>query len=223
MLSTSRVVVLLGLIGLSFAVSASNYVGLDYKYRASQGRRAANYNVRQSMAKSFSSAEIYAIHRFDNNVGINVGYEQSANAKRNHTFAANELFLGNTQNSGDSSFTRIKIRAGHFDVVGFIDLNDKWEALGQLGVALMQFNIHGYTRVGGVTTSLAASQTYRFIPRIGLGLQYFPITHFGVRCLLNWEGTNMYRTYVTNDDGVRMSIRPYTQTASVALGIVGKF
>lgn len=213
----------LGLTTISFAANATNYLGLDYKMRSMQGHRATNYDLRQVLKKSYSSAEIYAAHRFDNNVGINIGYEQSKNAKQSHTFMQNELFLGATQNAGDKSFTNVKLKALHLDVNGYFQINPKLDLIGQLGVGLMQINIKGNTTVGAITTNLVTTHTYRAIPRIGMGMQYFIVKNFGIRALLNWEATNMYRIYMTDQDGVRRSVRPYKQSWALSLGIVGRF
>jgi len=223
MLSNFRLVSLVGLTTLSFAVNATTYVGLDLKARAMKGRSAANYNMRQVLKKSFNSAEIYASYRGDNNVGLNLGFEKSSNANKNHTFVNNELFLGSTQSGGNRSFARAKIKALHLDVVGFYDIAPKWDAFGQLGVALMQVSIKGYTVAGSILTNFSDSRTYRLIPRVGLGVQYFPTKHLGFRGLVNWEATNIYRVYMTNNAGLRMSVKPYKQSGSVALGIIGRF
>jgi len=223
MLSNIKSILLVGLVSVSFAANATDYLGVDYKYRSMKGRSAANYNLRQVLSKTYSSAEIYFMHRFYNNVGINLGYEQSKKENKRHTFSANELYLGDTQNAGDQIFTHARIKAGHLDVVGFYEVSNKVDAIGQLGLAIMQVAITGNTIANNVTASIVASRNYRVIPRIGLGMQYFPIKHLGVRATLNWEGTNMYRIYMTDEDGVRRSVKPYKQSWSAAIGLVGRF
>lgn len=204
-------------------VSAANYVGLDYKMRRMIGRNTATYDLHRVLPKSYSGAEFYVGHRFDNDVGLTLGIDRSRSATRNHTFAANEPFLGDKQQAGDRTVIKAKIHATHLDLNGFHNYNKNFEAIGQIGIAMMRVSMDATTYAAGVGRSMAPSKKYRIIPRLGFGLQYFSDIGIGVRGLLNWEGTNFYRMRLTDEDGVRRSVKPFRHSWVFSIGVVGRF
>jgi hypothetical protein len=202
---------------------SSNYVGIDYKYRSMKGRKYAGYDMGKVLNNSYPSAVVYFGHRFDNDTGLTLGLEQSGLVDKNYSFGANETFLGANQKFGDRTMIESRIQSIHFDLNGFADVNSYFEAVGQLGVALMRNKMDARIYSGGVGTDMAPGRRYRFIPRVGFGLQHIGKRKLGIRALVNWEGTNMYRMKLTDSDGIRRSIRPFQQSWSFSIGVVGKF
>lgn len=214
------------LICMSYTVCAleCNYFGVDYKYRHMHGRSSGGYSMRQSLPTNYNEGEIYYIHRFKSDVGINIGYEQSQNKKQTYVFSANQEFLGNPQYAGDVSYIRNKLQAAQFDMVGYIDFGKQIELLGQFGFSIMHADMSGTIRSLNITTNLAPSKSYAFIPRLSLGIQYFIMkSNIGIRLMGTWEGTRLYRLKMTDDDGVRHTIRPFNQSWCYSVGLVGKF
>lgn len=201
----------------------TNYVGIDDKYRVMHGKNTVNSAMRQVLPSTYNGAEIYYERRFDNNVGINVTFEQSQRKTETHVFSNNEDFLGTTQNSGDVTVFSNKVQAGQFNLVGYLNFLQKFEAIGQLGFLIMRTEMDGTLTASGVTTNLAPSRSYAFIPRVGLGLQYFIFKYVGLRASAAWEDTGLYRLKITNQDGLRSTIRPFNDSWCFTGGIVVKF
>ncbi len=221
----------LGLIILlftSYSANSSNYVGLDYNIRPIEGRDRNGYAMRQVLPQIYHGFEVYAAHRFDNDVGLSLGWQQSRVEDRNHTFTAGEAFLGDPQNAGDRTSIRGRVQALHIDLTGYLNVTDNVEAVGEIGVALMRVAMNGTIQSGGVTTNLAPSRNFgNIIPRLGLGIMYFPTVFdkikMGVRALINWEATDMYHISMVDDDGVRASFKPFKSSWVYSVGLVGKF
>lgn len=212
------------MIGCSNAcLATTNYLGIDYKHRNMNGHGTNTYTMLDVLPSSYNGAEIYYARRYDSNVGFDIGYEQSQNKGQTYYFASNDTFLGVPQNAGDYTVFHNRIKAVQVDLVGYVTFLFKVEAIGQLGFSIMQADMTATGTLSGITTDLAPSKTYNFVPRIGLGLQYFGSGYLGVRALVNWEQTNNYRLNITDEDGVRRTIAPFSQSWCFMLGLVAKF
>ncbi len=201
----------------------TNYFGALYKYRHMPGRTTSSYSTEQVLPSHYNGAEIYFAHRFADDVGVHVGYEQSENKQINYVFSANQPFIGPPMQAGNTSSTNTRIRAVQFDMVGYVNFIKNLEALGQFGFALLNADMKAYVYTSGATYNLAPSKGYKFVPRLSIGMQYFIAnSRFGLRVMGDWEGTNMYRMKLTDDDGVRQSIKPFKASWCVTAGLVLK-
>lgn len=219
-----KTALLLTLAITSVTAAEINYVGVDYLYRSMDGRDRNGYAMREVLPDYYNGFQVYAAHRFANDVGLSLGWEQSTVSRQNHIFAANETFLGDTQNAGDSSSINARIQAINMDVTGYIGFWDSFEGVGYLGFALMRADMYGATAAAGVTRSMAPSRNFNnLIPRIGMAVQYFTKYCIGFRVFGVWEGTNVYHMRFTDEDGLRRNIKPFDQSWQFGLGIVGKF
>lgn len=212
----------------SFGAQAISYVGIDYNIRTMDGRDRKNYAMRLVLPNTYQGFEVYAAHRFENDVGLSLGWQQTGVSSRNHLFTAGEDFLGDPQSAGDLSSIQARVQALHLDLMGYINISENVEALGQIGVALMRVGMNGSIRANGVTSNLYPTRSFEnLIPRFGLGLQYFPCQmkwcHLGLRVLVNWEATSLYNMSFVDDDGVSSNIKPFKSSWVYAFGIVGKF
>lgn len=217
-----KIAVLASLICISSSVFAvvEDYIGISYKNRSMHGHNTSTYDTRTILPNDYRGGEVYYMHRFADDVGVYVGYEQSQKEYKSYVFSVGQLFLGSPQQAGDTSVTRTSIKALQFDMVGFIDVLRCFEAIGQFGFSIMHADMSGTITSNGVTTNLAPGDCYKFIPRLSLGLQYFLYKRkFGIRLMGDWEGTNLYRMNMTDDDGVRYSIRPFKQSWCFMLGV----
>lgn len=223
-----RIAMLSSLVCISSSTLAAveNYVGLSYKYRTMHGRDNStyNYDTRYVLPNFYSGAELVAAHRFDTDVGIQIGYEQSQNTLDEHTFSAGQQFLGPPQNAGDISVTHTTIKALQLNMVGYLGFAKNLEAIGQFGISIMHADMNGTITSAGITNNLAPSKTYKVIPTVGIGLQYFILgSKIGLKVLGDWEATNLYRLHMTDDDGVRYAIRPFKQSWCFTVGVVYRF
>lgn len=209
----------------SNAAFAINYFGIDYKYRDMNGHSSNTYTMRDVLGSSYNGAQVYYARRYDSNVGFDVGYEQSQNKSQTHVFSSGDTFLGVNQSAGASTVFSNRIRALQFDLVGYVNFVYKLEAIGQLGLSLMQADMTGTGTTNVITTNFAPSKTWNLIPRIGLGVQYFAFGsgNIGLRALVNWENTGSYRLKITDESGVRRTIGPFENSWSYMVGVVAKF
>ena len=221
MLNVCRSILIISMLSTSFAALAEDYLGLDYKYRWMRGRNTTAATMRQVLPKSYNEAEVYYARRSDS-LSYGVGYEQSQNKTQNHSFVAGEHFLKNNQSAGDTSTIRTRLMAIQFNLNGYMFVYKQLEAVGQLGLSLFRANMKGTVTSSGVTTNLAPAKTFGVTPKIGLGLQYIGKYRIGVRGMAQWEGTSTYRLRVTDEDGVRRAIKPFTQSWCFILGIFAR-
>ncbi len=61
---------------VSFA-DAANYVGIDYNVRQMKGRDRYNYAFEPVFPQTYHGYEVYAAHRFANDVGLGISWEQT--------------------------------------------------------------------------------------------------------------------------------------------------
>jgi len=210
-----------------FAEDAANYIGVDYKYRWMQGHQSNNYSMREVLPSTYNGGQVYYAHRFHSNVGFDIGYEQSQIETQTYGFPAGEQFLGVNQPAGNSLTFTNRLRAGQFDLVGYMNFFKNLELLGQLGFAVMRADMTGVGSINGVNYNFAPSKTYNLIGRIGFAMQYFLFdigcNRFGVRASGTWEGTSNYRLDITDEAGRRREIAPFNHGWSYAVGLVAKF
>ena len=226
MLNLRQVAIFIYLLTISFfAIAADlNYVGIDYKYRSMRGNYTESYEMRSVLPSNYNEGQVYYARRFASGVGFDLTYEQSQNKQQTHVFSAQELFLGNPQHKGDVSVIFNKIIAGQFNLLGYANVTDNFEALGQLGLSIMHADMTGTLTSSGTLYNLSPGSTYKIIPRIGFGLQYFFAKfNFGIRGIVAWEGTDWYRLKMTDDDGIRYSIKPFKDSWCFIAGVVAKF
>lgn len=209
------------------ADGSANYIGVDYKYRWMQGHQSNNYSMREVLPSTYQGGQVYYAHRFHSNVGFDIGYEQSQIETQTFGFPAGEQFLGVNQTAGNSLTFTNRVRAGQFDLVGYMNFFNNLELLGQLGFAIMRADMTGVGTLDGATYNFAPSKTYNWVGRIGFGIQYFLFdvgcNRLGVRASGTWEGTNNYRLDITDEAGRRREIAPFNHGWSYALGLVAKF
>ena len=223
MLHKLKIGLLLILFTSNAAAATINYLGLDYKYRMMHGHATDTYSMRNVLPSTYNGAEIYYARRYDSNVGFSIGYEQSQNKSQTQYFNDDETFLGVPQSAGDYTIFHNRIRAVQFDLVGYVNFLLKLDAIGQLGFSIMQADMTALGTLSGITSNLAPSKTYNFVPRIGLGLQYFGTSNIGIRAMAIWEYTSNYRLNITDEDGLRRTIAPFSQSWCYVVGLVARF
>src|ERR1044071_1242998 len=113
------VICLIGVSCVAVADDPANYFGIDYVYRWMKGENTNTYAMQPVLPTTYQAGEIYYAHRFDSNVGFDIGYEQSEQKTVTTVFAANSSFLGNRQNAGDYTVFSTRLRAVQIDLLGF--------------------------------------------------------------------------------------------------------
>lgn len=139
-------------------------VGLDYVYSQ------ANYENSETedlLAKSFNSYSVSAGLKFNNYIGAEAFYQQSADEDKN--------ILGNALK------TTTSFNAYGLDVIGYVPLNPQFNLLASAGLA--QYDVDIKEKVlGYADTSSDDGLGYRF----GLGAQYNLNEHVGFRTMARY-------------------------------------
>lgn len=209
------------LLSMATCADGINYIGLDYKFRRMDGRSADTYNMSNALSDRYEGGQIYAIHRFENNVGLGLGFEQSKKRTSQYVFSAGELFTG-TQQANDVSEISTVLRAIQLNLLGYLNYTPRFAAVGQLGLSLFNADMQGVLKANNLVMDLAPHGRWMVIPTIGFGLQYLLNGMFGIRGMITWEGTETYEIDINNDDGVRRKIRPFDSSWAAVLGVILK-
>lgn len=205
----------------SLSAKTENYLGASYKYRSMRGH---SYDMRLITPDYYHGGEVFYAHRFDNDVGVHIGYEQSKNTTYTHVFTSGQQLLGIPQVPGSISVTDTTIKALQLSMVGYIEIFKKIELIGQFGFSLMRAELSGTVTSAGVVHNLLPGSDIRFIPTLGFGMQYFLFNSmFGIRLLGDWESTNLYRLNITDADGVSSTVNPYKESWCFTVGVVVRF
>jgi hypothetical protein len=203
----------------SYATKA-NYMGIDYNVRRMEGRDRYNYATSQVFPRTYHGVEVYAAHRFDNDVGLGISWEQTAFADNSYVFANNQQFINVLQSAGNVATIKSRVEVIHFDVNGYYNFTENFEALGQIGFGLTRITMEAYLLSGGVLFNMMPSNNFdNLVPRVSFGLQ----CNIGIRALFNWQGTVVYNMSFMDEDGVRVKIKPFDQSWIFGIGIVGRF
>lgn len=212
------------LISVDAFADAANYVGVDYNIRKMRGRDHSNYSMAAALPDIYHGYEVYAAHRFANDVGLSIGWEQTKNEAKKHVFSANENFVSEPQAAGNVSSVTARVEVIHLDLNGYYNFTENFEAIGQIGMGLIRVSMDASVLSGGVSRNLYPSNNFdNVIPRISFGLQYFTKLHIGIHSMISWQGTDLTHMSFTDADGLRNKIKPFSESWLFSIGIVGKF
>ncbi len=200
------------------------YIGADY-YQAWM-KPKGDYN--QVLPKDFPGATLYVGTKFHENFGVELGYDWSAQKKKDFNLPANANFFGTVQNAF-SGTAKVRRTGGHLDLVGFLPVAECFDLIGSVGFGWVQTKIDTGTvtnanvsRRGSAVNSLSGKG--RGVFRIGVGGSYMVTEMIGLRAKLGWESTSSLRVNGNqNFTTLGMPNNPYKGTTSLTLGAFVKF
>ncbi|MBS0423812.1 MAG: outer membrane beta-barrel protein [Proteobacteria bacterium] len=193
---------------LAFSAAASDfsdkcnlipYIGADAQWRHMEFKEDYGKNVTK---KNYPQANIYAGLKLHENVGFEVGYEQSSTLKRKTTLPGVATVFGISLPAilGNNQYNlKTKINAFHANLVGFFPLSEEYcvQLIGSLGVARskikMSLNIPVFDSRAPLSTIHRDFSKRKWIPKIGVGLQHMLTCQFGIRGMVNWEETSRFK------------------------------
>ncbi|MDB6096579.1 MAG: hypothetical protein JWM09_857 [Francisellaceae bacterium] len=189
------------------------YVGVDFK----QTWMSPHKELKDEMPKSYSGANLFIGGKFNENIGLELGYDFSPKKKKNYTEINNsELdFAGNVVPAHVNMQSKTRVQNVHLDVVGYLPLENDFEFLVSAGLGL--FNIKGsdhYRDTGALYDSAKSKQTP--IARVGLGVQGMVQENIGVRAMARWENTSRVKVKGT-------SFKPLKDSFSANFGVFYQF
>ncbi len=217
------------LLGLSLPVLADQnlvpYVGADAKWNQMKFKNSAGGNV---IAKNYPQGNLFAGLKFNEWVGVELGFENTAKKNRNVTLPGGANFFGVELPPGGSDFhvsTKTKIDGFNANVVGFYPIMEECSLslFGSLGLARLKLKTRASFTVGSdpeVTMRNFVKRT--LVPRATVGIQKMLNECIGVRAMLTWEKTSAFKTIYVKETESATFIRP-KDSASVGLGIFYNF
>jgi len=184
------------------------YVGLDLEVKELRFKENGGKDL---FAKRYPQGNIYAGIKFNENVGLELGYEQSAHKKKNKDVAPGENMIGainTTTNTFNRKFTS-KINGFHVDVIGFFKPMADYETqlFASIGLGLKQVKLKTeILGINGIAYADALKQSYdrnfkkrKAIMRAAVGVQHMVTDCVGLRATFGWENTARFKNLVSKE------------------------
>lgn len=189
------------------------YVGVDAQMRHMGFHKRFGGNV---LKTTHPQGNFFAGLKFNDCVGIELGYEVSTKKSRSRTLNnADTLFGGPLEQSTqaltvtNSIHASSKIHGWNLNLVGYYPLpvcDDNLSLIGSVGFAQLKLRTHGALRIRGVdavtrttlvdqTVSVGRSHKSKAVLRLAGGAQYMMTECFGVRALVTWENTSKFKNH----------------------------
>ena len=173
------------------------YVGLDAQvrhmsYKSGFGGNLFNHNYPQG--------NVYVGLKFNNCIGIEVGFSGGPKRTRSATLNAGDINLG-VPLVGELVFvtplvysTTTRVSGVHADLVGFYPVNCDMQVFGSVGANRLKAHF-SQSGISSGPESLIGTAPLRFkkhktVLRLGLGLQQMLTCNVGLRAGLIWENTS---------------------------------
>lgn len=197
-------------------------VGVDYL----QTWMKPKSGFQNTYAKSFPGATIYVGSKFNENFGLELGFDWTATKKKTVT-VKDQKFAGNVTETTTSEYKARK-SGGHLDLVGFLPVNECFDVFASVGLGLTRINLKdSYVFTRNVAKAISdeaeglrvrKSKT-RAIARVGLGANYMVTDVIGLRAKLGWENTS--KVDFTRNNGTKL--KPFKDAVTGAVGVFAKF
>lgn len=198
--------------GINFS-GFSPIIGLDYYQAWMNGQNTINaggtqINGSSAFAKSYPGATAYIGAKFNDNFGVELGYDWSTN--KSHTTSTSTITLSE----------KVRRSAGHLDLVGYLPMNDCSSLFLSFGGAIAKAKITNlsYT-TAGVSHVLDVSSKAKTLLRAGLGVNYMFTSVFGARAKVGWEGTSYLRNNIDKGGDKKY----FRDSGTFALGAFAQF
>lgn len=204
------------------------YIGADY-YQAWMKPKGDYTKI---LPKDFPGATLYVGTKFHENFGIELGYDWSAQKKKDFNLAkGSTLFSTGAAGLTNPVSGSVKVRrsGAHIDLVGFLPVAECFDLIGSVGFGWLQTKL----TTSAVSTSATSQHTSavnslsgkgRGVLRVGVGGSYMVTDMVGLRAKLSWESTSSLRV---NGNGYFTSLafgqNPYKSTTALAIGAFVKF
>ncbi len=172
------------------------YVGADAEWRHIGLQRGAGKNL---FSHDYPQGNIYAGVKFNEYVGVEVGYEATERKTRTVTLGPGELTNAVNGIVVPEGYTVSYNSTGqykgpHADLMGFYPICDSYRLslIGLVGIANLKAN---FTRVlfnaSGISTNVISTyMKKKAILRLGAGIQHMISEQWGVRAMVKWENTD---------------------------------
>lgn len=189
----------------------SPYAGFDAQLRDGGYRKGFGDNI---LKRSYPQGNVYVGLRFNDYLGIEVGYEHSKEEFASAAIVEGDSYAGQVQAPplpGANVYplvfnTRARIRGPHLDLVGFYPLcNNQTEILAYIGAARLNFVAQSINVLSGGDPvdppGINSFNKRKTVLRAGAGVQHKVFKHVGIRATVGWENTQTIKA-VDKETGI---------------------
>lgn len=196
------------------------YVGVDYKHQKMESRNKGLIELKDRTKKAYHGFDIYLGAPFAQSLGMELGYHQGLSRSKDTTFEQNAVFGTNPQNLNDRLLLKVQTRSFHIDMNAYMPLMANFDAMSQVGLALMKARVRAdFIPNGGTAQDLEVNSKLSLVGRLGIGVRYRLTDLLNIRLLGRWESTNKLSIQIYDDDGDAFKVKPFKSGVSVALGL----
>lgn len=179
-------------------------------------------------SESFTGGDVYAGVKFQENFGINVGYEWTERKHHDFSIPNNSTDAGGIRNNTGATVTgtsKAEINGPYIDLMGYWCLTNCVDLFGSIGVAFLNANLdiapNGALNTAYTQGLSAITGDDKAVLRIGVGIRGMVNNWFGVRAKVGWENTERLR--LTDNRGNGFSTKPFKDRWMFGVGIFTKF
>ena len=217
------------LLGLSLPVLADKnlvpYVGADAKWNQMKFKNIAGGNV---IAKNYPQGNFFTGLKFNECVGLEFGFQNTTEKSRKATVIPGDSLFGLKVPLGGAAVnvnTKTKIDGFNANIVGFYPIMEEYSLslFGSVGVARLRLKTNSTFNAVGATENFTRNFVKKaLVPRATLGLQSMLNECIGVRAMLTWEKTSVFKTIYVTEKESSAFIRP-KDSKSLGLGVFYNF
>jgi len=225
---TASALILAGNASANFIVDLGPYIGADYYYVNMKG--SGDYPL--VFPKSYPGASAYLGTKFNDNFGIELGFDCSAQQKRDWNIPLGQSLFNSTTTKAFSGTTKIRRQGGHLDMLAFLPITDYFEVFGTIGYGWIKAKIeqNNLSITNDTTAPFNASAIAsikgkgKSVFRTGFGVLSMITDSVGLRATLGLETTSSL--HVNGDNAFTnngYSLKGFKESYSLAVGAFFKF
>lgn len=198
------------------------YIGIDYKQLWVKGKGFWSNKI----AKSFPGGTVYLGTNFTECFGAEVGYSWTMRKHHRGAIIGGPLFP--TPNNAIVR-THTRFHSFHFDLNGYVPLDNCWELIGSIGIGSMKPRVEAVVEnQGGLTTDQvniiqSVNGKSKAVWRLGVGAQFLFTECVGARAMLRWEATESLRITGLGFGSERHGRKAFKDAVSLAAGVFVRF
>lgn len=171
------------------------YLGIEYKNHFLEGKG----DWERVLPKEYNSGKLFIGAKFTKYFGIELGYTSAIRKTQNASLASGEIFLGDVVPDlvTLNTTTKVKPVSWDLDLNGYFPIQDNFDLIATLGLALNKIDINSDLTVQVIGTDIDdavinAKAKPTIIPRLGLGSEN-KFGNFRIRARILWENTGKIR------------------------------
>ena len=205
-----------------------HYIGVEAKLRHVPFEKNFGHNI---FRENFPEGNVFFGLKFNDHLGLEIGYSQTTSRKMNTSIIGPETILGLSLPAGRAEIftTTAQMNALSISLMGFIPLNDNFEVLCGMGMNRTHVklsyqptaNANGQLSPNVAQARLRDFSKNKYIMQAKVGLQYWLTQNISLRTLVGWENTAKFKCLSSKQpSALRASLK---DSFTVSLGLAWHF